>query len=60
MTPEQKKVLAKDRNDYNLHVSLIKRQDDVTQSVAQFRAWLEGKPGLAARLNPQPKDNKQP
>lgn len=38
------------RRDFDLHVSLIMRQDDVTKSTALWRAWCEGEKGLAHRL----------
>lgn len=47
---EDKKAVAKLRRDFDLHVSLIMRQDDVTKSTAHWRAWCEGEKGLAERL----------
>lgn len=47
---EDKKAVAKMRRDFDLHVSLIMRQDDVTKSTALWRAWCEGEKGLAERL----------
>lgn len=47
-SPTQKEMKA----DFDLHVLLIIRQDKVTKSVAQFRAWCEGQGGLGRRLAP--------
>lgn len=48
--PLDKKALAKRRNDFNLHVMLIMRQDDVSKSAAVFAAYCEGDAGLRDRL----------
>lgn len=45
-----KKAVAKLRRDFDLHVSLIMRQDDVNKTTAHWRAWNEGQKGLSARL----------
>lgn len=49
---EQKKADLKSRKDFELHVSLIMRQDDAAIAVARWRAWCEGPKGLDKRLNP--------
>lgn len=38
------------REDFALHVSLIKRADSCSASEAKFKAWCEGPKGLVARL----------
>lgn len=48
------KAEAKAKLDFELHVALIMRNDNVPKAKAQFRAWLEGRPGLELRLNPAP------
>lgn len=49
---EQKKADLKSRKDFELHVSLIVRTDNVATGVARWRAWCEGPKGLDKRLNP--------
>lgn len=46
------KAEAKARLDFDLHVALIMRGDNVAKSKAVFRAWIEGRSGLETRLNP--------
>lgn len=36
--------------EFNLHVALIQKVDNVNKSKATFKAWLEGPEGLAQRL----------
>lgn len=47
--------------DFDLHILLIMRQEGITKAKAQFRAWLEGEQGLAARLGQKslPLDQKE-
>lgn len=46
------KAEAKRKLDFELHVALIMRNDNVPKAKALFRAWLEGPKGLDDRLNP--------
>lgn len=39
------------KNDFDLHVLLIMKQDALAKSKATFAAWLEGPAGLKVRLD---------
>lgn len=48
------------RNDFELHVRLVMKNESVSKSEAQALAYHEGRQGLNTRLNPsvQTKENK--
>lgn len=48
---DRKKREAAQKRRYDLHVSLIREQDEKTTSEAKFIAWTEGEKGLADRLS---------
>lgn len=43
-------ALRKEKQDFNLHIGLIQRETGCSATEAKFRAWVEGKTGLAKRL----------
>ena len=45
-----KKEMAKKQAEFQLHVLLVMRQQNVSKSVATFTAWLEGEDGVSIRL----------
>lgn len=47
---EAKKAQAQLYRDFQLHVSLIQRRDNLTKAQATFKAWSEGQLGLASAL----------
>lgn len=49
-TAADRKRLAADKADFDLHVLLIMRTDGYTKSKAVVTAYREGKPGLKVRL----------
>lgn len=51
---QRAKVEAKAKLDFELHVALIMRNDNVPKAKALFRAWIEGREGLEKRLSPAP------
>lgn len=50
LSKEEKKALVKAASDFNLHVLLIVRQDGLSKTQSQVRAYLEGAAGLDKRL----------
>jgi hypothetical protein len=42
--------MSETKTDYDLHVLLVMKQDNVAKSKAQFQAWQEGPAGLKARM----------
>lgn len=41
---------AHSKNDFDLHVLLIMKAENLPKSKATFKAWLEGPAGLKVRL----------
>lgn len=51
MSPDEKALVKKAKNDFTLHVALIMRGGS-SKPDATILAYHEGKAGLSARLNP--------
>lgn len=51
LAKQQRKAHAKNKQNFELHVALIMRTEDVTKSHAIVTAYAEGDAGLTRRLD---------